>query len=102
MSSDTHKKFDLRKMSDAPWYWTSKGVLKYSPLIKATGLAIYNMLASMVDKNQYCYPSQGYIAEQLQCSRTTVNKYVRILQRTKLIAVEKDVNNKCRYYLLRV
>ena len=43
------------------------------------GIAVYNVLASMANRNQECFPSQQYIADCLGCSRATINKTLKAL-----------------------
>ena len=65
-------------------------------------MAVYNLLASMADSGQLCFPSQKYIAKCLGYSRATVNKTIKRLEKAGLIKIEKRDRYHCRYSLLKV
>jgi len=94
---------NLRKLGAGDWYWINKAVIqRYAGTIGFSEVTIYNFLASMADDNQKCFPSQKYIAEHLGCSRATVNRAIKKLERHKLIIVEKKNYNHHVYYLLDI
>jgi biotin operon repressor len=96
-------KTQIRDLKNCRWYWIDKAVIQeYTPKIGAIGIAVYNFLASMADSNQKCFPSQRYIAEKLGCSRATVNKAVKVLEKHGLIKIEKKNRYHCTYLLLKV
>src|SRR5450759_3281123 len=85
-----------RTMDCGQWYWVSKAVIqRYAVSIGPIGIAVYNVLASMADKQQECFPSQKYIADRLGYSRATINKALKVLKDYGLIAVKK----RNRYHL---
>ena len=85
-----------RTMDGGQWYWVSKAVIqRYAVSIGPIGIAVYNVLASMADKEQECFPSQKYIADRLGYSRATINKALKVLKDYGLIAVKK----RNRYHL---
>ena len=85
-----------RTMDGGQWYWVPKTVIqRYAVSIGPIGIAVYNVLASMADKEQECFPSQKYIADRLGYSRATVNKALKVLKDYGLIAV----NKRNRYHL---
>ncbi len=92
-----------RTMGDGDWYWVNKEIIRrYTPSVRAVGIAVYNLLASLADRSQSCFPSQRYIAERLGYSRATVNQAIGLLRECRLVAVERIGGNRCRYRLLRV
>lgn len=73
-------------MIPGQWFWLEKSIVRdYLPAIGASGLAVYCLLASCVDENQTCFPSQSYIAAALNCSRSTVCRALRKLEEAGVI-----------------
>jgi biotin operon repressor len=94
---------EIRNMDEGGWYWIPKALIQeYTPKAGAMGIAVYNFLASMADRNQSCFPSQQYIADRLGCSRPTVNKALKRLQDHGLIRKETRNRYHCVYRLLQV
>ena len=92
-----------RELKGGKWYWIHRAVIQdHAADIGAMGIAVYNVLASMADSNQECFPSQQYIADCLGYSRATINKAIKVLARHGLIGVEKRSPGHCVYRLLRV
>jgi len=92
-----------RNIRDRDWYWVAKSVMReYASKIGPIPLSVYQFLASMTDANQCCFPSQKYIAEHLGCSRSSVNKAVRVLERHGMIRVDRRSRYHCVYSLLRL
>jgi biotin operon repressor len=92
-----------RNMKNGSWYWIDKAVIyDYVPKIGSRGLVVYSFLASLADKNQRCFPSQKYIAGKLGCSRSTVNKAVKVLAKYGLIKIVRKNRYHCTYLLLKV
>jgi len=92
-----------RNMKNGSWYWIDKAVIQdYVPKIGSRGLAVYSFLASLADKNQRCFPSQKYVARRIGCSRSTVNKAVKILAKHGLIKIVRKNRYHCTYLLLKV
>ncbi len=101
--SERYPHDEIRKMDEGGWYWILKVVIQeYAPKVGAIGIAVYNFLASMADRNQSCFPSQQYIADRLGCSRPTVNKALKRLQDHGLIRKETRSRYHCVYRLLQV
>jgi biotin operon repressor len=72
----------VRDLRNGSWYWIHRRTLKeYSKKAGATGILVYNFLASLADKTQACFPSQKYIAESLGYSRATVNRAIKTLEK---------------------
>lgn len=89
-----------RSMKSGSWYWVSKVIIQeYSSRIGFSALSVYHFLASMVDEQQVCYPSQKYIAEHLGCSRATVSKAIKKLKQQRLVNVTKKNRWNCIYQL---
>jgi biotin operon repressor len=100
---ETNTKIEVRDLRNGNWYWIHRAVIKeYTPKIGATGIAVYNFLASCADTQQSCFPSQKYIAEHLGYSRATVNKAIQVLEKNGLIRIEKRSRYHCVYHLLKV
>src|SRR3989304_2206183 len=93
---------EIRKMDEGGWYWIPKVVIQeYAPKVGTMGIAVYNFLASMADRNQSCFPSQQYIADRLGCSRPTVSRALKRLEVHGLIRKETRSRYHCVYRLLR-
>lgn len=92
----------VRRIDDKNWYWISRSILKqYGHILKPTGLAVYNVLASYANsKSQTCFPSQQTIADRIGLCRETVNRKVKLLGEKRLIRV-KRLKGRCLYFLLR-
>jgi DNA-binding transcriptional regulator YhcF (GntR family) len=94
---------EIRDLRNGEWYWIHRAVIQnYASRIGAVGVAVYNLLASMADSKQFCFPSQRYIAQTLGCSRTTVIKAISKLKIAGLIRVARKGRNHCSYQLLKV
>lgn len=93
----------IRDLKNGDWYWIHRAVIQeYALKIGVLGVAVYNVLASMVGSDQTCFPSQKYMAECLGLSRATVNKAIKRLEKTGLIKKEKRDRYHCRYTLFKV
>lgn len=94
---------EIRDLRNGDWYWIHRAVIQdYALKIGAAGVTVYNLLASMADSGQLCFPSQKYMADSLGYSRATVNKTIKRLERAGLIKIEKRDRYHCRYSLLKV
>lgn len=94
---------ELRNFNDGEWCWINKLVIQeYTSKVGPIGITVYCFLASMVDSEQKCFPSQKYIAENLGCSRATVSRTLKRLESNKLIRIEKRNRYHCAYQLSRV
>ncbi len=94
---------DIRKMEHGGWFWISKLVIQeYVPKIGFLSMCVYNLLASMADESQCCYPSQQYIAEKLGCCRSSVSRAVRKLKERELIRSAGKGRDHSVYQLLKV
>lgn len=92
-----------RSMERGQWYWVNKAViLQYAPKIGFAGIAVYDCLAVMANAQQTCYPSQGYIANVLGCSRSTVNRTMKVLVQHGLVRIEKTARYPQVYHLRKV
>jgi len=94
---------NIRDLKDCSWYWVDKIIIqKYVPQIGTMGFAIYSFLASLANRNQSCFPSQKYIAKRIGCSRSTVNKSIKVLVKCGLIKKERKNRYHCTYSLIKV
>lgn len=90
-------------MNAGEWYWVSKPIIQeYTPKVGYLAICVYHFLASFTDKSQSCFPSQIFIAEKLGCSRSSVNKAVKKLEKVELIKILKRKKYHCVYNLLEV
>jgi len=91
----------VRDMRDGNWYWINRAVLHiYGPKLKASGIAVYNTLASFANfKTQTCFPTQKALAELTGMSRRTVSRKIKLLKELGLIKVERKKGG-CTYHLL--
>lgn len=88
-------------MDGGQWYWIPKALIQNHALkIGPIGIAVYNVLASMADNNQECFPSQRYIANRLGYSRATINKALKALKDQGLISVKKKNPYNLSYQLI--
>jgi len=94
---------EIRDLRNGGWYWINRHIInKYGKLLRASGLAVYNVLASYANSSsQTCFPTQKSIAEHLGLSVRTVNRKIRLLKDFKLIKVKKK-RGRCLYSLLKV
>lgn len=103
MNTASNVPIPVRELRDGEWYWVPKVVIReYASKVKSSGIAVYNFLASMADRNQRCFPSQQYIAMKLGCSRQTVNEALKRLEQFRFI--RRDTRNRYHneYQLLHV
>jgi len=97
-----NSKTEVRGRRNGDWYWIDRAVIqKYAQKIGAVGIAVYNLLASLADRNQSCFPSQKYIAECLGYSRPYINRTLKLLESNGLIKIERRSRYRCVYYLLK-
>lgn len=100
---NSNKDGQARELKGGEWYWIHRAVIQdHAADIGTMGIAVYNVLASMADSNQECFPSQQYIADCLGYSRATVNRAIKVLLKHGLIGVEKRSQYHCVYQLLKV
>ena len=92
---------EIRRMVNGEWYWIDKAIIqRYAPRIGASGIAVYNALASFANsKTQSCFPTQKALADMLGLSRRTVARKIKLLRESGLIEVIKN-NRGNVYYLL--
>ena len=96
-------KAPARHLTGGGWFWVDRNIIRdHARAVGAIGIAVYNVLASMADSNQECYPSQKRVADLLGYSRATINKTLKVLERRGLIAVSKRSAHGCTYQLLEV
>jgi biotin operon repressor len=98
----TNEKNKARNLKNGDWYWINRKILNiYGQKLKASGIAVYNILASYANsKNQGCFPTQKVIAELIGMSKRTVIRRIRQLQELDLLNVEKR-RGRNFYRLLR-
>ena len=79
----------------------------YAKIFGAVGTAIYVSLCRHADsKTQKCFPSMELIGEELNISRNTISKYIKLFEKNRLIATEREKDDETKqwkstiYYLL--
>lgn len=94
-------KSDIRDFRNGNWYWIDREILRrYGKKLKASGLAIYNILASYANlSTQSCFPTQATMAKIIGISKRTVIRKIKLLKNLGLIRVKKR-KDRCVYYLL--
>ena len=94
---------EIRDLRNGDWYWIHKAVIhEYAQKVGAIGIVVYNLLASLANSHQGCFPSQKYIAKALGYSRSYVNETLKLLEINGLIRIEKQGRYHCIYHLLKV
>jgi len=102
--SGQKQQLKIRDLRNGNWYWMHKIVYQqYSKKIGPIGLALYNAYAFYANGGK-CFPTQKTIAQQLNISTRTIQKFNKILQRNRLIKIEsgKAKGTANRIYLLKV
>ena len=89
-----------RKLPTGEWYWINRAVIQDAARIGIMGIAVYNVLASMANRNQECFPSQKHIADCLGRSRATVNRALKVLVEQGFVATAKRGPYRCCTYRL--
>lgn len=86
----TPRQTSIRHRGQTGWYRVDNEVLTtYAPLLKTTGIAVYNVLCKHADADtQQCWPSHPTIAREAGCSVSTVKRALRVLVREGLILKE--------------
>lgn len=93
----------LRETIPGHWFWLDKAVIReYQAKFGSSAFAVYCFLASCTNKNQMCFPSQGYIASGLGCSRSTVSRAMEELEEANLIRRSVGEGGRTEYHLLAV
>ncbi len=94
---------EQRTLKYGEWYWVDKAIIqKYARKVGFLAIVVYDFLASMADESQTCYPSQGYIAQSLGCSRRSVSRAIKSLVGELLISVWKTSGKRAAFTLLQV
>jgi hypothetical protein len=95
--------YKIRELRNGGWYWINRHIInKYGKVLSASGLAVYNVLASFANSNtQTCFPTQKSVAGLLGLSVRTVNRKIRLLKDFKLIKAKKT-KGRCFYALLKI
>lgn len=90
-----------REIWNGNWYWIDRDVLyRYGRSIRASGLAVYNVLASYTNaKTQACFPTHKTIGRIAGMSKRTVSHKMGQLERLGLIRIEKQKGRSICYLL---
>ena len=97
------KKNEIRNLQDGNWYWIEKEILlSYGRELKASGIAIYNVLALFANsQTQRSSPSQKTLAQLTGLSKRTVIRKLNLLERLGLIKKIKIHKRRQGYLLLK-
>lgn len=89
------KLFNVRDRRKKGWFYLDNEYLNgYAKTFGAVGTAIYVSLCRHADnETQECFPSMELISEELNISRNTVAKYIKMFTDYHLIATERTKNN---------
>jgi len=89
------KSVQIRSLKEGDWYWIARSILRtYGKRLGPSGIAVYNALACYSDsKTQGCFPTRKTVARVLGLSRKTVSRKIDLLQKLRLILVEKTGNS---------
>lgn len=96
---------EVRDLRNGDWYWIHKVVYNdYGIKIGAIGISVYNALCFYANRNGECFPSISTMAKKLDISEPTVYKYLKLLEKNRLIRKEnRQKENKSNiYYLLKL
>jgi biotin operon repressor len=92
-----------RELKYGEFFWLDKAVIQqYVPKIGNMGMIVYTFLASFADTEQKCFPSQEYIAAHLGCSRSTVWRAIKSLEKYGLVKKRRRDRYRCEYLLLKI
>ena len=69
--------------------------------MKAAGFVVYCVLAALANRQQYCYPSNGFLARTTGYSGSTIKRALSALERTGLISKGKSARHHRCYCLLK-
>jgi len=99
--------FKVRSKRNKNWFYLDNEYLNgFGKHFGAVCVAIYVSLCRHADSNtQKCYPSQKTIAKELKISERTVRDYIKLLEKHKIIQINKERTNQGKwlnntYYLL--
>jgi hypothetical protein len=90
--------FKIRDRRNKGWFWMDNDYLNgYAKLFGAVGTAIYVSLCRHADnETQKCFPAMELMAEELNVSRNTIAKYIKIFVKHHLISVKKERDFKTK------
>lgn len=91
-----------RDLRNGNWLWMHKCVVEcWAKKIKPQGLTIYALLASADYSEEHpgiVFPSQQRMAEVIGLSRASINFWVKVLEKSRLITIDQ----RSRYYLVYI
>ena len=97
MQDDT---FQPRAMIPGHWFWLEKRIIReYQARVGPSAFSVYCFLASCVNRDQMCFPSQGYMANRLGCSRSTISRGLEDLEEAGLIRRGVGQGGRTEYHL---
>lgn len=93
-----------RRKDDSPWGWYNYLIYEvYGPKMGAIGIALYIAYTRYAyGKKQIVWPSMATIMEKLNITKPTLIKYNNILEKYKLIKIDKSDGISNRITILKV
>lgn len=83
---ETLEDIPVRDIREANWFWLNNSIIDdYAATITPIGIAIYAYLARRANKEGFAFPSLTTIATHLGINKSTVAKYINILESENLI-----------------
>ena len=91
----------IRDRRNKGWFFLDNEYLNgYAKIFGAIGTAVYVSLCRHADnETQKCFPSIDLIAKELNVSRPTVIKYIKLLEEHNLIEIDKGKRNSKQQWL---
>lgn len=90
--------FKVRDRRQRGWFYLDNEYLNgYARIFGAVGVAVYVSLCRHADnETQECFPSMELMSEELNVSRKTVSKYIRLFEENNLIAIERSKDERTK------
>lgn len=90
----------MRDMRNGNWFWVHRCVIRcWTKKIGAKGVTLYALLADHDRSDEHrglVFPSQATMAEIIGWDRSTVNKWIRVIEKAGLISKDK----RGRYFIV--
>lgn len=95
-------KIQVRDLRNGDWLWTNKKIL-FSQYLSASDFKVYCGLASYAgNKDQRSWPSMITLATNLNMSKSTILRSLKVLEACKLVRVDRRDGTSNLYSLLEV
>ncbi len=102
MKDKTKKK--QRSKDDGPWFWINRGAIEdYGKRVGAGAFGLYNAYCCYAyGKKQIVWPSMATLMEMLNITKPTLIKYNVLLEKHRLIKIDKSDGTTNRITLLKI